>query len=107
MSGYSELAKKLHDKSVQFDMYLRNLKTLNSEVQKRLEKILIAMTELYGDQSLSARIACTICATNPRSHCIIPCGHGGFCEGCAQRGQTRNRCHTCRGVVEGILKIYM
>ena len=105
--SYSELVKKLHEKSVEFDGHLGNLKALNGEMKQRLEKILAGMSELCGNRSLSARIACSICCSRPRTHCYTPCGHGGFCQACAQRGQTRNRCHTCRGIVDDILRVYM
>ena len=38
---------------------------------------------------------------------LTPCGHAGFCESCAGRAHSRNRCHVCRGRVLEIFKIYL
>ena len=104
--SYRELAKSLHEKTVEFSAHLNNLSAVNDGLKQKCEEALTALQSLSGG-SVATRITCNICYTRERTHALIPCGHGGFCQACAQRGQTRNRCFTCRGVVDDILRVYM
>ena len=53
------------------------------------------------------RRTCCVCYSQDRTHCFIPCGHGGYCEGCAQRGVRRGRCFQCRGDIERAFRVYI
>ena len=105
--SYADLAKGLHDKTVELDGHLRNLTTINNELKEKCEKALAALRELCGSHSLAARITCSICYTRERTHAVLPCGHGGLCETCCARVVRRGRCSTCRGPVEGSLRVYL
>ena len=107
MTSYSELAKKFHEKSTAFGVHLASINTLNDEVKERTEKLLTAIEQLTGTQSIAAKISCSVCYTRDRTHAILPCGHGGICAGCATRAQQRNRCFTCRGRIEEVVRIYL
>ena len=105
--SYSDLATSLHEKTVQLDKHLRNLTTINEELKDRCEKALGALRQLCGSPSLAARITCGICYTRERTHALLPCGHGGLCAGCATRMVRRGRCHSCRGSIEGSIRIFL
>ena len=105
--SYTELAKSLHDKTVELDKHLRNLTTVNTALKEKCEKALGALRDLCGSNSLAVQISCSVCFTRERTHAFLPCGHGGLCEGCATRGVRRGRCFTCRGPVEGSIRIYL
>ena len=105
LRSYSQLAKDLNERAVSLDKHICELKQLNDDLVDRTSKVLIALQSLLGDTSL--RISCTICCTRPRNTVILPCGHGGICDGCASRCHRRGRCPTCRGPTEGTLRIFM
>ena len=105
--SYTEVAKQLFDRAEEFDVLLTNLQTLNSELKDRCGQVLTKIKALSGSNSLAARISCSVCATRPRTHIFMPCGHGGFCESCCERGRRRGRCFTCRGTVEAIMKVFL
>ena len=106
-TGYADLAKSLHDKTVELASHLQNLTTINDELKEKCEKALTALRMLTGSNSLAARITCSVCYTRERSHALLPCGHGGLCEGCATRIVRRGRCSSCRGSVEGSIRIFL
>ena len=105
--SYCDLAKSLHDKSVELDVLLKNLTTINSELKDKCEKALAALRRLCGNNSIAARITCGICYSRERTHAILPCGHGGLCEPCAARVVRRGRCSTCRATAESHIRIYL
>ena len=105
--SYVDLCKSLQDKSAELDALLRNLTLINGELKDKCEKALAALRQLCGNNSIAARITCGICYTRERTHAILPCGHGGLCETCANRVVRRGRCSTCRGTVEGHIRIYL
>ena len=105
--SYSDLAKSLHEKTVELDVYLRNLTTINEELKDKCEKALSALRQLCGSESLAARITCNICYSRERTHAVLPCGHGGLCETCSTRVVRRGRCHSCRASVEGSVRIFL
>lgn len=107
MASYTDLAKKFHDKATEFGVHLASINTLNDEVKVRTEKLLVSIEKLMGTQSIAAKISCSVCYTRERTHAILPCGHAGICEGCATRAQQRNRCFTCRGRIEEVVRIYL
>ena len=107
MSSYVDIAKKLHDKSSEFEKYLTTIMDLNAQVKNRTEKLLGALTDLVGSTSLAARITCNVCYSEARTHCLLPCGHAGLCEGCALRAQRRNRCHSCRAAITSVVRVYL
>ena len=104
---YADLTKKLHDKGVELNLQLRELTHVNAELIVKCQHVLSSLKKLQGSPSLAAKIACSICLENERSHIFLPCGHGGFCEGCALRGVRRNRCFTCRANVQSSVKVFL
>ena len=107
MDTYADAAKALNEKTVELDGQLTNLKQINDELRDRTERVLAALSELNGSRSLATRITCSCCYSRPRTHCFLPCGHGGFCDHCIERGRRRSRCFTCRGAVENVLRVYI
>ena len=105
--SYADLAKKLHDKGVELDAQLRNLSRTNADLVVKCQNCLAALKEFTGSNALAAKISCSVCCTRERTHCLIPCGHGGLCEACAERAVRRGRCFTCRGDVEQLLKVFL
>ena len=105
--SYQDLAKALHEKASEMNTHLTTLKDLNDDVHDRTEKMLTALKELAGSESLAARISCNCCYSRPRTHAFLPCGHGGLCERCAERGRRRNRCFTCRTNIEQVVRIFL
>ena len=103
--SYEDLTKSLHTKACELDSHLRNLTTINDELKDKCEKALSALRALCGD--VTAHTTCSICYTRERTHAILPCGHGGFCEACSDRVVRRARCPTCRGSVEGNIRIFL
>ncbi|CAF0831616.1 unnamed protein product [Adineta ricciae] len=50
---------------------------------------------------------CVICMGAKKNYALVPCGHKGFCHGCATKMQQECRfCPICRESVESILKIH-
>lgn len=46
---------------------------------------------------------CTICFDSPATCVIIPCGHGGLCDGCADVLLLKaQKCHICRNHISSI-----
>ena len=105
--NYADLAKSLHDKTVELDVHLRNLTEINTGLKEKCEAALAALRELCGSDSLAARISCSICCTRERTHGLLPCGHAGLCEACSSRVVRRGRCHFCRASVEGNIRIFL
>ena len=106
-STYADLAKKLHDKGVELDEHLRNLSKVNADLVVKCENCLVCLKEVTGSRALAVKIACSICNTRDRTHCLCPCGHAGLCLPCAQIAIRRGRCHTCRQQVDSLLRIYL
>ena len=54
----------------------------------------------------SADIECSICCLGVACMVILPCGHGGICEGCAKAIIAKScKCYLCRRKVEVLAKI--
>ena len=106
-TSYTDLAKSLHEKTVELASHLQNLTTINDELKDKCEKALAALQLLTGSNSLASRITCSVCYTRERTHALLPCGHGGLCVGCATRMVRRGRCHSCRGSIEGSIRIFL
>ena len=75
--------------------------------QKFLRRITSTFYELVqAKPETSESIAldtCTICFDNPATCVIIPCGHGGLCDGCADVLLLKSqKCHICRNVISSI-----
>ena len=104
MSSFQHLARKLHEKSKEFDEHIQSLKKLNDELRDRAGKVLEALNNLFG-QATGPK-SCNVCYTRPGAFACIPCGHGCLCQSCAQRSLDRTRCFTCRQRVEAIVKIF-
>ena len=105
--NYRELAKKLNESGKELDKHLTYLKQTNDILIQKTEDVQDALTNLVGNSSLAVRITCSVCFVRERTHCFVPCGHGGLCENCATRGRTRNRCFTCRRSVDGVMRVYL
>ena len=107
MASYGELAKALNLKTVEMNTHLCSLKDLNDELNDRTEKMLTALKNLTGTTSVAAQISCNCCYSRPRTHALLPCGHGGLCANCCERARRRNRCFSCRGEVEQVVRIFL
>lgn len=106
--SYEALTKKLHEKSVELNEHLTNLKTLNDKLVANSSKVLEALTNLVGTVAVaSPQASCSLCYSRPPTHALVPCGHASLCVNCAERVKSRNRCHVCRGRVIELLKIYL
>ena len=105
--SYADLAKKMHDKGLELDKQLRNLTRTNAELVIKCENCLTVLKKFTGSTALAAKISCSVCCTNERSHCLLPCGHAGLCASCAERAVRRRRCFTCRGEVEHMMRIFL
>lgn len=53
--------------------------------------------------------ACTVCFEQEGDHVMVPCGHGGFCGGCAHKllsqASPARRCPLCRVQLTSIVKV--
>jgi len=50
---------------------------------------------------------CTICYAAQREVVLVPCGHGGFCEVCANRMDGEGRgCPTCREQIALVQRVF-
>ena len=106
MASFADLTRQLNKKSNELDDHLTTLKLLNDELRDRSGKVLDALTNLVGSVAINQKKTCIVCYSRAPTHAVIPCGHAGFYENCAQRAH-RSRCHVCRSQVAEILKIYM
>ena len=104
-SSYTDLAKSLHEKATELNTHIETLKTANDELRDRCSKALTALSALCGPHPPNT--SCSVCYTRERTHAFVNCGHGGFCDSCANRGVGRGRCHTCRGPVDGTIRIFL
>ena len=100
---YYQVLLKMKKQSEIFGNHLEELHNLNAEVKKKTSMLLHAIMEM----GVRHKSKCSICVNNEPTSAFLPCGHGGFCEACALRGQTRNRCFTCRAEIETIVKIFI
>ena len=103
MASFQDLARKMHEKSKEFDEHLTTLKKLNDELRDRAAKVLEAITNLCGNAEPRT---CSVCYTRPGTYACLPCGHSNLCSSCATRSKDRGRCFTCRQRVDGIVKIF-
>ena len=56
----------------------------------------------------STRSECVICADNPATFVIVPCGHVCLCERCKDALLARGGdCPICRGKIENIFKVFL
>ena len=107
-SSYEEVAAALHAGSVAFNGHLTNLKEINDVLLGKSAEMVEALKALGSSGPREpALTTCNVCFSRPRTHVLTPCGHAGFCESCAGRAHSRNRCHVCRGRVLEIFKIYL
>ena len=101
-SNYVETLNKIKLKADEFASVLTNINNLNNDLKERTEKLLKALGDIKHN-----KVTCKICYSRPPTHCVLPCGHAGICEQCAQRALNRNRCFTCRANIGSAVKIYM
>ena len=99
---YLDLLRNMKQKSDEFGSYLADVSKLNLDIQQRVDKLQDCIHSLSSNQ----KKACTVCYSRPPTHAFLPCGHGGICETCADRGLTRNRCFQCRAPIERVVRIY-
>lgn len=106
MSGYEDLVKKMQEKSKELNEHLLKIKQANEELQEKCANVLDSLSELVGNVR-PPRTTCNVCYSRPRSFCVLPCGHAGYCDSCATRAQSRGRCFTCRADITQIVRIYL
>ena len=104
--SFEEVAVKMHERALQLDERLVALKKVNNDLIDRSKKVLEALEGFVGTV-IGKQKTCNVCYSRPRTHVFLPCGHGGFCLSCCERGQSRNRCFTCRGRVDSTLKVFV
>ena len=105
-NSYSQLLNQIEKKAKEFEIHLTQIQTLNSELLARSGNINKAMQEMLKSISYSPKKHCTVCYVRERRVCLIPCGHI-FCTNCADRSRRSNKCFTCRGTIENMVRIYM
>ena len=104
MSGtYEEFLARLQEKSNSFADYLTDCNNANNEVKVKTEKLLKILQKLKK----STVKFCKICYARPPTHVLLPCGHAGFCENCAQRQMNRNKCGICRSPTDSMTRIFV
>ena len=104
--SFEDVAVKMHERALELNERLCALKKVNDDLIDRSKKVLEALEGFVGTV-IGKPKTCNVCYSRPRTHVFLPCGHGGFCLSCCERGATRNRCHTCRGRVDNILKVFV
>ena len=104
--SFEEVAVKMHDRAQQLNERLCTLKLINDDLIDRSKKVLEALEAFVGTAVTKPK-TCNVCYSRPRTHVFLPCGHGGFCLSCCERGQSRNRCFTCRARVDSVLKVFV
>jgi len=100
--SYRQEISHIIDKAKQFDLQLQKIKELNQELITKSENIVTSLNKIVVLKTNK----CTVCYTRERRVVFQPCGHV-FCESCADRATTRNRCFTCRASVVSSFRIYL
>ena len=104
--NYEDLAKKMHEKSLELDQHLCELKKANDELRDRSATVLGALSALVGSVAQGPK-TCNVCYSRPRQFALLPCGHATYCEQCSNRAMSRGRCFTCRQPIEQVVRIYL
>ena len=104
--SFEDVALKMHERAQQLNERLCTLKKINDDLIDRSKKVLEALEAFVGIATNKPK-TCNVCYSRPRTHVFLPCGHGGFCLSCCERGHSRNRCFTCRARVDNVLKVYV
>ena len=102
--SYNDLLGKLKQKADQFSAHLGDLNNLNNAAREKAEALRKALQEFPTKET---QPTCSVCYTNPPTHALLGCGHGLYCQTCAERALSRNRCFLCRARIESIVRIYM
>ena len=104
-SSYEALLKKMKEQADTFASHLTELNNLNNDVREKIEKLMKGLTSMLGTTPPKT---CNVCYHSERlpTHVFVPCGHGGVCQACAERGLSRNRCFQCRARIESIVRIF-
>ena len=100
---FGDMLRKMKVKATEFSRYLAQINTLTNEVLDKTEKLQECINNIGAKQKKT----CSVCYTAPPTHAFLPCGHGGICERCAERGKTRNRCFQCRATIDRVVRIYL
>ena len=62
-------------------------------------------------RGLPSESACVICYEREGDHVLLPCGHGGYCGGCAhtllKHPPPSRLCPVCRAQLGGIAKVHL
>ena len=104
--SFEEVTKAVLEKSRELDEHLQTIKKLNDELRDRSSKVLKALEKLVGSTKIGNK-NCNVCYSRPRTHAVLQCGHGSFCENCATRCLERGRCYVCRATVTEMIRIYI
>ena len=97
---------KITLKAKDFDAHLTRVKTLNSQLISRSDKLLVEIQNLLGKVQSNTTPLCTICLSEPIG-VALNCGHL-CCAACLTKVQSRSgRCPTCRSRIENPLKLYL
>ena len=105
---YTELVRNMYEKAKGFDSHLTRIKTLNNGVINRTEKLLAELNTMFDKmQRKDSPPTCGICFTNPKTHCLVSCGHCS-CGDCATRAQNgpSSRCFVCRATITDVIRVY-
>lgn len=76
-----------------------------NELVALLKKHQMAVSVIQQELSARKEMAdeCVICLESKRTHCVVPCGHKMFCEGCVG---LLHECPICRIKVKSSLKVF-
>ena len=102
--NFRDLAHQMAEKSKEFANHLQLLSKMNNDLRDQSIKILDELNRLVG--KVTTTKTCSVCYTRTGDYAVIPCGHGGLCQSCAQRSLDRHRCFVCRGPVDSTVRVF-
>ena len=90
----------MKSKGDDFANHLTELNNLNNDAREKVDKLLKEMN------SKKPKNTCDVCYSRLKTHATVPCYHT-YCENCASRALSRNRCFQCRGRIDNIVRIFI
>ena len=105
---YEELLRDIHTRATEYESRLTRIRTLNSQLISRAEKLMDEVSSLVACTRPNAGQLCSICNSKPLAKTFVSCGHV-FCEDCSTKAlnSTRKRCFTCRTPITEAVSVYI